>query len=138
MGRGSSKSHKAAYGTEFNTLHTDGNIKFVKFANDKVVTAPQFTLTPGRIYATIGKKNEVKHITYYDSEGNRFKQIDVHGHTHEVDGVKVVEHTHLGFNHEEGGTRGITPEEKTVIDKVRESWNNFNMTKPKTGGASGS
>lgn len=32
--------------------------------------------------------------------------------------------THVGYDHDEGGTRGVNEEEKLVIDKVLKAWKN--------------
>lgn len=126
MGRGSSKSHKAPYGTEFKTVYEYENIKFVRVKSGSV-TAPQYTMTKGRVYATLNKKNEIKHITFYDNDndnGNdRLKQIDVKGHTHLINGKKIELHVHTGFNHDDGGEpREANAEEIAFVDKVRKIW----------------
>ena len=123
MGRGSSKSHKASYGSEFKKLYESGNIKFVEVTSGSV-TAPQYTMTPGRIYATIGEKNQVKHITFYDEEGNRTKQIDIDAKPHIINGKKEKTHTHLGFNHGENGTRLLDADEQQMVNRVLTIWYN--------------
>lgn len=122
MGRGSSKSHKAPYGTEFETVYEYENIKFVRVKSGSV-TAPQYTMTKGRVYATLNKKNEIKHITFNDNDNDRSKQIDVKGHTHPINGKKLELHVHTGFNHDDGGEpREANAEEIAFVDKVRKIW----------------
>ncbi len=78
-GRGSSggvsiKNKK--YGSEYKSLLTYGNIKFVvtKAGN---TTAPLETMTRNRIYVTLDISGNPKYITYYDRENKRSKQIDM-------------------------------------------------------------
>lgn len=123
MGRGSSKLKGIPYGTEYRTLHQMGNVKFIK-PNKGSTTAPDYTETPGRIYATIGKKNEVKFITFYGSDGKRSKQIDVSGIAHRVNGKKIIPHVHLGL-HSDKAYKPSKKERRQIALIVRE-WYNFN------------
>ena len=55
------------YGTEYETVLQDGNIKFVKMRNpNDSVRVPEETRSKGRIYVTIGKNGDLKSITRYD------------------------------------------------------------------------
>ena len=72
------------YGTEYKTIAQFGNVKVVR-ANDGGAKAPMETMTPGRVYATVDKFNDIKYITFHDAEGERVKQIDVKG---------IMEHCH--------------------------------------------
>ena len=42
-------------------------------------------------------------------------------------------HTHDGYNHNENdgpkGAAKLTPEEKKIVDKVKEAWYNYNNSK---------
>ena len=78
-GRGSSSgiSEKGrVYGTEYKSLHTAGNVKFVvyKLGNP---TAPMETMTKGRVYVTLDSEGKPKFISYYDNSNKRIKQIDL-------------------------------------------------------------
>ena len=75
------------YGTEYETLYQAGNIKYVRY-KDGSTTAPMETMTKNRIYATIDYKGDVKHISFYDKENKRYKQIDL-DHYHRVDGMDI-------------------------------------------------
>ena len=69
------------YGTEYRTIRTVGNIKFVTQNNPGSVSAPLETQTRGRVYATVDKAGRVNTISYYDTEGKRTKSINLlHGH----------------------------------------------------------
>lgn len=80
------------YGTEYKTLAQFGNVKVVR-ANDGGAKSPMETMTPGRIYATVDKFNDIKYITFHDADGERVKQIDVKGKKHNG----ALPHTHNGY-----------------------------------------
>lgn len=124
-GRGSASgmsSKGKAYGTEYTTLLQSRNIKFVRY-NNGAATAPMETMTKGRIYATVDYKDEVKHISFYDNENKRYKQIDL-DHYHKVDGNKEKPHTHYGYIHDENGTKKSDINDHTIIDIVKKIWQN--------------
>ena len=125
-GRGSSSgvSDKGkVYGTEYKSLYQSGNIKFVS-PNEGATTAPMETMTHGRVYATVDKAGDVKNITYYDKHNKRYKQIDIKGPGHMVDGKKALPHTHQGYVHDEHGTRLPTAKEQKMIDRILKTWQN--------------
>lgn len=124
-GRGSASgisSKGKAYGTEYTTLLQSGNIKYVRY-NDGSTTAPMETMTRNRVYATVDYKDEVKHISFYDNENKRYKQIDL-DHYHKIDGVKKKHHTHQGYFHDEFGTRIPNSTEEKIVEKVLSEWHN--------------
>lgn len=126
-GRGASSgiSNKGKiYGTEYTTLYETENIKFVKYNNGST-TAPMETMTKNRVYATLDYKNEVKHISYYDKQNKRYKQIDI-DHYHDVNGIKEKPHTHKGYIHDEHGTVKPSMSEKKMIEKVIKIWQDRN------------
>ena len=106
------------YGTEYKTLAQFGNVKVIrtKAGNAK---APMETMTPGHIYATVDKDNDIKYITFHDAEGERIKQIDVKGRKHD----DALPHTHNGYEHEEYGTYpGMSREDEKVVNNILEQW----------------
>lgn len=123
-GRGSSSGvsvNGKIYGTEYHTVYKLGNIKFVK-NNSGSATAPMETMTKGRVYVTIGSKNELKCITYYDKHNERFKQVDL-SHAHSIKGKKTQPHTHKGYFHDEkGGTHFVSPKEQKMIERITKAW----------------
>lgn len=124
-GRGSSSgmSKKGKkYGSEFSTLLHVGNIKFVRY-NDGSTTAPMETRAKNRIYVTVTKQNKIKYIDFYKN-GKRYKQIDIIGKPHYIDGKAVIPHTHYGYNHSENGTFNPTKKENELIAKVKRLWDN--------------
>lgn len=111
------------YGTEHYTVYQYENIKFIKNAenNSKV---PMETMTQGRIYAIINKRDEVHSISFYDENNKRYKQIDVRGTPHDIKGKKMLPHTHYGYEHDEGGTTELTKIEKQIVEGVLKVWDN--------------
>ena len=124
-GRGSASgmsSKGKAYGTEYTALYQSGNIKFVRY-NNGAATAPMETMTKDRVYATVDYKGDVKHISFYDKENKRYKQIDL-DHYHKVDGNKEKPHTHMGYIHDEKGTRIPNSGERKIIENILDEWYN--------------
>lgn len=108
------------YGTEYTTLLKVSNVKFVQYNDSSAAKAPMETMTRGRIYVTV-KDNKPKIVTYYDNVNKRSKSIDL---THKHDGK--IPHVHHGYNHDEGGTTNLTPQEKKIVDFVHKVWYNRN------------
>lgn len=131
-GRGASSGSSVygnAYGTQYHTLLTYGNIKFVQKNNPGSETLME-TMTPGRVYAVVGKTNEIQSIVYFDNEGKRSKQIDLqHIHTNRATGEKMQPHVHYGYWHNENGSKAgashLTDKEKQMVDTTLEQWQNY-------------
>ena len=122
-GRGASSgmSEKGKpYGSEFRTLLKAGNVKFVKQNAALNEKDPLETMTKGRIYATINDEGKINAISYYAADGKRVKTINLL-HSHEQ--FKGV-HTHIGYYHDEGGTRALTADEKKLVAFVKKAWYN--------------
>ena len=81
-------------------------------------------MTKRRIYATINEKNELRSITFYDKDNKRYKQIDVGGTPHVIDGERVIPHVHFGYNHNEGGDYKPTGDEQKLIERIKKQWYN--------------
>lgn len=128
-GRGASsgRSKKGKlYGTEYTTLHTDGNIKFVRYNGGNAKT-PMETMTKGRIYGTVNNQDVLKSLTFFDSVNKRNKQIDLEGVPHRVNGVLTLPHVHYGYNHEEyRGTHALSSKDIKIVEKAVNSWYNRN------------
>ena len=107
------------YGSEYTSLLTAGNIKFVRYNDSKSAKTPQETMTKGRVYVTINEKNKPVSITYYGDDGKRKKSIDL---THAHDGKRP--HTHYGYEHDEGGTTGLSAKEKEMVAFALKTWYN--------------
>lgn len=114
------------YGSEFRTIYQAGNIKFI-VSNSGSAKTPMETMTKGRIYATVNAQNNVKAIAFYDKNNKRFKQIDVSGSKHFINGKAELPHTHHGYAHEEyGGTKLLSPKEQKMVDRVLRTWYHYN------------
>ncbi len=122
-GRGSSSgiSDKGKkYGSEYKSLLTYGNIKFV-VPTDSNTTAPMETMTNNRVYVTLNDDGEPKFISYYDKNNKRKKQIDL-----DKSHKGMSPHTHHGYNHNENdsakGAANPTNKEKELIALVNSVW----------------
>lgn len=108
------------YGEEFKTLWQDGNVKYVSLRDPaQALRVPQETRTPGRIYALIGKKGDVKSICHYDNEGKIDLQIDL-----DVPHNRIRPHAHDGYRHSEG--RPVTKAEQQESDWITTRWEKHN------------
>lgn len=112
------------YGTEYQTVLSAGNIKFIRQTDNASVKAPMETMSRGRIYVTLAKSGDLAHITYYDRKFKRMAQIDL---------IKphrgLLPHLHQGYEHAEYGTRSLTKREHKIVEKVRNIWDNYNSKK---------
>lgn len=127
-GRGASSGMSESgkpYGTEFRSVYQSGNIKFL-ISNSGSAKTPMETMTKGRVYATVNNQKKIKAITYYDKHNKRFKQIDVIGTPHEIDGKKELPHTHLGYVHDEHGTRKTNTKEDKMVERILKTWYYYN------------
>lgn len=110
------------YGSQYNTILQDGNIKFVS-KNERTAETLMETMTKRRIYVTVGG-NDLLEIIYFDKEHKIFKTI---GLDHPHNGIKP--HTHHGYLHNENdgpmGAAEPTVSEKKMIDKVKRIWYNY-------------
>lgn len=130
MGTGGASSGIAKngrpYGTEFTEILKSGNIKFVKYRDNKSGKSPMETMTKGHVYVTVNNKNELSNIIYFDKDNKRYKQVDFDTHSHEVDGVKMLIHTHKGYIHSEKGTFKLSQKELKMVERVKSIWYNHN------------
>ncbi|MGP1361076.1 MAG: hypothetical protein ACTTK5_01375 [Candidatus Fimenecus sp.] len=109
------------YGSEYTTLHTSGKIKFI-IRNEGTNKSPMETMTKGRIYVTVDKKqNTLKSITFFDNKNKRSRQIDL-DHKHKVGGRYLKPHIHNGYLHNEGGDSGLTSKDINLVNKVNRIW----------------
>lgn len=122
-GRGSSTGVSIKgkpYGTEYKSLLTSGNVKFVVHISNNT-TAPMETMTSNRVYVTLDGEGNPKYISYYDHENKRKKQIDL-----DKPHRGVSPHTHHGYNHNENDTNKgfayLTPKEKAMVVRVTNIW----------------
>lgn len=111
------------YGSQYRSLLTVGNIKFVEKRSRTSETLME-TMTPGRVYVHV-EKGELKSIVYFDTQNKRAKQIDL-DHPHRPLFKDV--HVHHGYFHNENdsqkGASKPTAEEIRMIENVKQAWEN--------------
>lgn len=125
-GRGSNSGinkEKEPYGSEYRTVYQSGNVKFVVRA-DGQVKAPLETMTNGRIYVTIARNNHPRYISYYDKNNKKWKQIDIDGMPHTINGKRELPHTHKGYYHNEKGDFKPSSKEEKMVERVLKTWYN--------------
>lgn len=109
------------YGSQYHTLLTVGNVKFVS-KNSRDSETLMETMTRGRVYAHV-EGDDIKSIIYFDKVNRRSKQIDL-DHEH----ARTAPHVHRGYLHNEGNPvkkySNLSPEEKAMVDRVKRMWEN--------------
>ena len=106
------------YGSEYTSVAQFGKIKVVR-RNDWNTTAPLETRTRGRVYATLDKKDDIKFISFYDEENERYKTIDVKGPKH----GDLLPHKHFGYEHGEAGYE-LSSKENKLVERTISLWEN--------------
>ena len=76
--------------SEYETIHADGNIKFIMQKHGDRTSIPIFSNTEGRIYVTINSEGKISGITQYDAN---HKQVFTINEPHSLDKRKEV-HMH--------------------------------------------
>lgn len=107
------------YGEEYRCELEVGRIKFV-YRQERngfrdPPAPPMDTRTWGRIYVTIGKKDKLKTITFYDRQGHKKSQIDL-DHPHKGE----MPHKHLGYLQHRDGK--MTKFDRWIIKYVTQLW----------------
>lgn len=106
------------YGAEYSTVAQFGEVKIVRMNSNASVTAPMETISKNRVYATLDKQGDIKHISFYDTYGERIKQIDIKGRPHNG----LMPHAHLGYEHNEIGDTKLTDKEQTYVNDLLKKW----------------
>ena len=103
-------------GQQYVSLGMVDNVKIIEKVrgNTKSVSAPVYSHTPGRIYATV-KRGELKYLSFYDENHHQVKIIDF-DHAH--GGVKP--HVHFNMDHSRNSP-GVSPSASdwTIINKIK-------------------
>lgn len=114
-----------AYSTQYRTIDVKGagNIKFVERTEENQNEALMETMTKGRVYVVVSGKGP-KQIVYFDNENKRNKVIDI---DHQHKGIHP--HTHHGYEHSEyetgkKGASNLTPDERKMVERVKNLWYN--------------
>lgn len=97
-------------------LSTDPNVKVI-IQDSSNVKAPEYSHTPGRIYAIV-KDGVLKHLAYYDGEHKQAVSIDL-SHAHQG----VQPHRHVYLNHGKNDP-GVPPtnEELDLIRRIKKEF----------------
>lgn len=98
------------------TLRGDINVKVI-IQDSKSVKAPEFSHTPGRIYAVV-KEGQLKHLVYYDENHMQSVNIDL-AHPHK--GVQPHRHEYLSHNKNDSGIPPTAAEE-ALIKKIKKEF----------------
>lgn len=126
-GRGASsgiygKNNEKKYGSEYRSVLQVDNIKFL-VRNQGRNSAPMETMTKDRIYAIIDGENKIGSLSFYDDNGKRKIQIDIDKHEHFVDDISLgTRHAHIGYFHDENGSRVLTKEEEVLVQRALKIW----------------
>ena len=107
------------YGTEYKTLISLDNIKFVQPRNPGSAPVPLETMSAGksRVYVLINNEGILKAITFYNKEGKLRRQIDF-GH---LEHHGFSPHVHIGYGHSRKAYP-LTKKDNAYVDKVRRIW----------------
>lgn len=81
-------------------------------------------MTNGRVYVTIGSDDNPRYISYYDKNNKKWKQIDVSGKVHTINGKRELPHTHKGYIHDEQGSFTLSSREKKMVERIMKTWYN--------------
>lgn len=98
------------------TLSSNSNVKII-IQDSKNVKAPEYSHTPGRVYAVV-KDGVLKHLAYYDQNHNQEVSIDL---AHPHNGVMPHRHVHLKHGK---NLPGVPPKqnEKALINKIKKEF----------------
>ena len=125
-GRGASSGMSVKgkpYGSEYHTVLQAGRVKFIKQNDATSIRTPMETMTRGRVYVLIGRNDVPKAVTFYDKGNKRYKQIDITGKAHKINGKDVLPHVHYGYLHDEqGGTKALNAKDQRRVDRLVSYW----------------
>ena len=98
------------------TLSNNLNVKVI-IQDSSRVKAPEYSHTPGRVYAIV-KDGSLKHLAYYDEDHRQAVSIDF---AHYHGGVKP--HRHEYMNHDKNSP-GVspTPDEQKLINQIKKEF----------------
>ena len=97
-------------------LSSDPNVKII-IQDSKSVKAPEYSHTPGRIYAVV-KDGVLKHLAYYDQKHHQAVSVDL---AHDHKGVRPHRHEYLRHNKNDPGVPP-TPAERELIRKIKKEY----------------
>lgn len=99
-------------------LSSNPNVKII-MQKEGSVSAPEYSHTPGRIYATV-QNGKLKHLSYYDEDHNQSISIDFEHYHH---GIKP--HVHYGIDDHDPSAPARKPTEKqlALAAKIKKEFN---------------
>lgn len=110
------------YGTEYTTIYEFDKVKIIKYNGNKGnAKAPYDSMVRGRIYAILNKNNDIQYITQHPRR-KRADQIDLGGRAHVVNGEPLVEHIHIGYEHQGSTVRVLNEAEKRLVNRIVTKW----------------
>ena len=98
------------------SLSSNPNVKVI-IQDSNAVKAPEYSHTPGRIYAVV-KNGELKHLAYYDDAHKQAVSIDL---AHDHKGVQPHRHVYLSHNKNDPGIPP-TAEEYNIIKMIKKEF----------------
>ena len=98
------------------TLKDNPNVKIL-IQDSSNVKAPEYSHTPGRIYAIV-KDGALKHLAYYDNDHKQAVSIDL---LHDHGGVQPHRHVYLSHNKNDPGVPP-TDMETQLINKIKKEY----------------
>lgn len=125
-------SYGKKYGSEYRTVLQVDNIKFIKPVKGGAKVPEETRGGSKRVYVAVDNMGELKALATYGKNGQRQKQIDLKGYPHTTKkGEKIpTPHTHLGYLHDEGGTRPkMTKKEVALVEKAKRLWETYKRGK---------
>lgn len=100
------------------SLSSDPNVKVI-IQKSGSVKAPEFSHTPGRVYATV-QDGKLKHLSYYDDEHHQHISVDLL-HPHKG----VMPHIHIDLNHDP--KLAGTPPTQAQLDLIKKIKKEFGL-----------
>ena len=97
-------------------LQDNPNVKII-IQDTNNVKAPEFSHTPGRVYAVV-KDGELKHLAYYDENHKQAVSIDF-AHAHK--GVQPHRHVYLSHNKSDPGVPP-TAAEQALANRIKKEF----------------
>ena len=96
-------------------LRANPNVKVI-IQDTSNVKAPEYSHTPGRIYAVV-KDGALKHVAFYDEDHKQAVSIDL-AHPHK--GVQPHRHVYLSHDKNDPGVPPTTAEKKLIAQIKKE------------------
>lgn len=114
------------YGDEFRGLATFatrlGEVKVLENKFPGRRKAPMETMTRGRIYAMADRTGHISDIIFFDDDGKRKETWHLATYRKSHPHGRSANHKHIGYLHDEGGSRALNKREKRFAKEVKRKW----------------